>query len=364
MKHLKFSVKIHVISIFSFLIVSPYSYFAQKEVFRSNIEFNDYELTNFYSALSIDSNQLYFLNNKWALTVYDKTSGDLVWNYDLSLKSNNAPVVNQNSVFVEAKLDEYTNRIIQLNAKTGDTIQTLKLEELNSQPFFKENTLFCTGLIEEIGGVIMGYDVSKNEILWYKYIGHGVSFQPYFLNDRIVVNYEGQMWFEIDYVGNALDKDSDCYSISDEYPFQEQFCNIKTDIVNSYLKDLNIRNASIDEKLYYYGQNETVVLNNGVFQIINSKNKQAKEIAIGEMTTQIDNTDKEFSEYQAILKVENNAIWFVYDNVLTIYDYKSNQTLKEINLNEWNPHQLILDGNHLWLISKNDGQMVGLEINF
>ena len=94
--------------------------------------------------------------------------------------------------------------------------------------------------------------------------------------------------------------------------------------------------------------------------IINSNNKIEREIKLQEILKLDEN---QVSNYKEILKVEENTVWFFSYNILTVYDFENNKTLQTFDLNQWNPHQTVLDGNNLWLISRNDGELIGLELN-
>lgn len=49
-------------------------------------------------------------------------------------------------------------------------------------------------------------------------------------------------------------------------------------------------------------------------------------------------------------------------SILGAYDLKNNKTLKVFCLNKYNPRQVILDGNYLWLISRTTRVMIGLAL--
>ena len=53
---------------------------------------------------------------------------------------------------------------------------------------------------------------------------------------------------------------------------------------------------------------------------------------------------------------------FFYLDTIVLYDFKNNKTLKTFDCTQWNVHQAILENNNLWLISRKDGQLVGLEL--
>ena len=330
--------------------------FSQTVFFNSKILIPENQLGDFYSSIGIDSTQVYFNANDYTVYAHDKKTGVLNWSYYTGNKSNTVPKGYQNFVFVGIREGKW----IQLNDKTGDTIQTLKIEELYTAPFFKDGLMYCAAVSPQIGGAVIAYDLKKNEIVWQKYIGHGVSFQPYFLKDKIVVNYENQFWFELDYNGNAIDKSENCYSKNSEPPFVERFCNIHYDVLNQFNKDVAVKNVTIEETKYHYAKNATVILKGNKLKIINEENKVKKEIVIDKIITLLETGVNDYTE---ILKVEENTVWFIYENILGVYDFQKNKTIKAYDLSSWNPHQVVLDGNKLWLISRNDGELVGLDLN-
>ncbi|MBA4320098.1 MAG: hypothetical protein C0412_16995 [Flavobacterium sp.] len=333
---------------------------AQTEIAKSDVVFFETSLDHFYSSFSIDTIQIYFIANDYYIHAIDKKTGKTNWSYYLANKSNSSPKIYKNSILVGKHFSEYKNSYVQLNKKTGDTIQNLLISKIETEPIFKEDIMYCTAINDEVGGVIMAYDLNKNSILWKKYIGHGVSFQPYFLKDKIVAYYENQYYFELDYNGNALDRSETCYFKNTEPPFEEHFCNIHYDISNQFHKDIAVKNVTIEEIKYHYAINATVILEGNKLKIINEKNKVKKEIVIDKIITLLETGANNYTE---ILKVEGNTVWFFYENILAHYDFKENKTIKASDLSSWNPHKVILEGNNVWLISGNDGQLVGLELN-
>lgn len=329
---------------------------AQTEFFNSKLLFPEYHLSNFYSSISIDSTQVYFNANDYNVYAHDKKTGILNWTHYSGSKSNDAPKSNQNNVFIATS----GGKCEQLNAKTGELIQTLNIEELTTQPYIKDTIMYCAAISPRIGGAILAYDLKNNNILWEKYTGHGVSLQPFFFEDKIVAKFEEYFWFELNYNGNILDKDSSCYFKNNEPPFEENYCNIHYDLLNQYNKDLAIKNISIENTKYYYTNELTVVLENEKLRIINKKNKIAKEIAISKIFKLL---EEKTNDYCEILKVEGDTIWFFYENTLAVYDFKKNKSIKTYDLNSWRPHQILLDENNIWLISKNNGELVGLKLN-
>jgi len=338
------------------------SSFAQTEFFNSKIEFSDTQLSNFYSSFSIDSSQVYFIANDYNIYAYDKKTGTLKWKQYLANKTNTSPKVFQNSILVTKHLEENLNRTIQLNAKTGNTIQTLKIDALETNPFFKNSILYCAAIAPEIGGAILAYDLKNNTIVWQKFIAHGSSSQPYFFDNKIVANAEGDNWFEIDYNGKLIDtacaNKANIYAEDIKCVKNYRFLtHDKKEITESFLQK-NI-NYTID-LIFEYQENNTFILGNETVLILGNKKKIQSKIELAELLPDI---LADQNSFRKIVKIEKNTIWFFYENNMVEYDFKMNKTLKTIDFSKWNPHQVILDNDILWLISSSDGQLYGIKIN-
>ncbi|TDE53076.1 PQQ-binding-like beta-propeller repeat protein [Flavobacterium sp. GT3P67] len=331
---------------------------AQTEFFNSKIPFSENQLSNFYSSISIDSSQVYLNANDYKIYAYDKKTGALNWSYYVANKSNNAPKLYQDNVFIEKHISEYVDKCIQLNVKTGDTIQTLSIVSINTQPIFKGNIMYCTAIDTETGGIVLAYDLKKNAVIWKKFIAHGVDKQPYYLKDKIIANAEENNWFELNYSGKLLD--TKCKHKATLFA-EDIKCirNFRYLIHNQ--KELSVSYFDIDEVLKLkYTKDKTIVLGENKMLIINNKNKIENEVKLEEI---VPFTENRVSNYTEILKAEANTVWLIYLDTLVIYDLKKNKTVKTFDLIQWNVHQAILEDNNLWLISRNDGQLVKLELD-
>lgn len=328
---------------------------AQTEFFNSKLLFSQDNLADFSSSISIDSTQVYFNANDNNIYAHDKKTGNLNWLYYSGSKSNNAPKSHRNNVFFETGVGTWE----QVNAKTGELVRIIRVKEVSTQPVIKDTIMYCAAVAPQIGGAIVAYDLKNHSRVWQRYIGEGVSLQPYFFKDKIVANFDEKFWFELDYTGNLLDKDTICYSKSYEPPLEENYCSIHYDLLNQYNKDVAVKNVSIQNTKYYYGNLMTVVLENNKLIIIDNKNKIAKEIEINKILKLPATT---MNDYREILKVENQTIWLFYENILAVYDFKINKTIKTYNFDPWKPHQVLMDGTNLWLISKNNGELVGVKL--
>lgn len=339
------------------------SIMAQSEVFKSNLYISEDNLTNFYSSMNIDSTQIYVNANDYYFYALDKKTGKVNWSHYLANKSNKKPIIYKNSIIIGKHISEYVDKSIQIDCKSGDTIQTLKIKEISNQPFFKKDIMYVTAISEETGGCILAYNLIKNEIVWKQFIAHGVSKQPYFLNDKIVANAEDDNWFEIDYAGVL--KDTLCKKQATT--FVENIKCVK------YFKTLTHDNKEIDESFLSknlgdyevfktkFHDNKTFFLGNETLLILGKNKKILHKVNLNDS---IGTSEDYYNEFNEILKITNNSIWLFKDNRIVEYDYQKKLVNQEFDLSEWNPHSLLLENDLVYLISKKDGQLYGLKLDF
>lgn len=334
---------------------------SQSEFFNSKIPFSENQLDEFYSSLSTDSNQVYFIANNYYVYAYDKKTGVLNWSHYLANKSNNAPISYQTNLFVSKHISEYNNKCVQLNTKTGDTIQTLTIESINTKPIFKENVMYCTGIGDGIGGAVMAYDLRKNSVIWEKFIAHGVDKQPYYLENKIIANAEEDNWFELDYNGKLLDticKHKKNLFVEDIKCVQN-FVHLTHDDrgIGKYLLEEYFGDSeNIKVNLY---NNYTFLLGDTKLVILGNKLKTYREIDVDQIITLPETGN---NDLRKILKIDDSTVWFFYKNLIVVYDYKKNKTIKTVDLTLWRAHEVVLEENNLWLISRNDGQLYGVKL--
>jgi hypothetical protein len=332
---------------------------AQTEIFHSKINFSEDQLDKFYSSISMDSTQVYFNANDYYVYAYDKKTAALNWSHYLANKRNTPPIPYQTSVLVSKHLSEYSDKCVQLNSKTGDTIQTLIIESINTKPVFKENIMYCSGIDAGIGGAVIAYDLVKNNVIWERFIAHGVDKQPYYLKDKIVANAEDDNWFELDYNGKLLDTTCEYKAnlFVEDIKCVQNFVHLTHD-------DRGISQYFLQE---YFGDSEnikvgtnsnhTFLLGFSKLIVLGDKLKIHKEMDVDQIITLPKTGNNDLRE---ILKIDDNTVWFFYKNLMVVYDYKKNVTVKTVDLSQWRPHQVILENDNLWMISKNDGQLVGI----
>ncbi len=332
-----------------------------KPFFSSNITFTEKNLSDFYSTFNIDKNQVIFNANNYKIFSYNKQTGTKDWEFDAGRKTNRTPYIYGSSVIVGCYINE-KQKCVRLDLSSGKLIQTLSIEPLNTKPFFKDSIMYCTALSDGEGGQIMAYDLKTNNIIWKKFIAHGVDAQPYFLKNKIFANAEENNWFEINYKGQLMD--STCGEKPDIF-VPDIICIKKFkilthdnyEITEQFIEKQFGSNAEVKWK---YAVDKTIVLGGEKMLIIGNNKKIKKSIEIEKILSLPEPGD---NEYMEILKIENNTVWFFYKNSLAVYDFEKNKTLREYNLSKWNAHQIMLDENNIWLISKNDGQLYGLKMD-
>jgi hypothetical protein len=65
--------------------------------------------------------------------------------------------------------------------------------------------------------------------------------------------------------------------------------------------------------------------------------------------------------YTTTIEIHPESVWFYYQNYLIHYDFMRNKLLRKVDLTPWKPNRVELDNRTIWLISKNDGQLYGLD---
>lgn len=331
--------------------------FAQKEFFNSKIEYSESDLKNFYSSFNYDSSTIYFNSNDYNIRAYDKKTGTLNWTYYSSQKSDRSPKLNRNYLFTSKYLGNDKTKYVQLDTKTGSEIQTLDFPYALTEPFFKDDIMYCTALYNF--GNILAYDLKNNKVLWYKFIAHGTDVQPYYLKDRIVANAENDNWIELDYNGIPLITNCKNKIALDTL----DFCTKNFRYLSHNQKEIKAHSLSDEWRNYdvkvNYSKNMTFILEADKILLIGNNGKVKKEIGYDKI---IEVPETGTSEYKEILRIKNDTLWLLYENHLAAYDFKKNKTVKTYDLTAWNPHQAVLEDSKIWIISKNDGQLIGLNL--
>lgn len=346
------------------LFAMSFSTKAQTVVFKSDIPISNYQSDNITSSFTIDESQLYFNGSNYTLYVFDKNNTNLKFEKPLRYKSNNPPYIFNDKILVGAYVGD-SRKTLLLNKTTGLTEQTLNLSPSITIPFQNNNILYGT-FIGYDGGEISAYDLKNNKVLWSKFISHGVNIQPLYRNNYITLSIGDDNWTNVNYDGTVKDTLCDDKIYLDT---EEAFCvrnyNYLThdnfELTRDILENKFKFNLGFDGSQVKYKTNKlnTALLNDRMLILFKDRKKLKTKLDLQESITLPDEGENDYLE---ILELKENAVWFFYENVVVHYDFNQNKTIKTYDVSKWNPHQLKLDKNNLWLISKNDGQLYGLQL--
>lgn len=330
--------------------------FAQKEIYKSDFPILDFQSASLSESIAISGNTILFNTENYFIYAIDTDSLKTIWKTYVGTKSNSAPYVYKNSFLVK-NLENGTTRTAQYNLATGEKIKALAFESINSKPYFVNNIMYCTVLAD--GGKLIAYNLEENKIIWEKNIGFGVDFQPVYSADKIIANAEEDNWFEIDYNGNFLYVKSKKHTFIDTTDFLVNKYKFLTHDGKEISKDFLRKNKiSIEHYQTKPNHTNTFILSENQLLILGNHKKKVLQLDLETMFP-IDNFD--YSIYNSILTINPERIWFCYQNQLIHYDFKNNKLLRKVDLTKWNPHQVLLENRTIWLISKNDGQLYGLD---
>jgi hypothetical protein len=348
---------------FLFALVTFYSS-AQTSFFKSNITINNYQPDNLISSFTIDENQVYFNTSNYTLYVIDKNNLQLKFETPLRYKSNNPPYILNDKIVVGTFIDKIKNTLL-LNKSTGIIEQTLNLAPSITIPYQINNILYGTTITDN-GGEFFAFDLQNNKILWEKFIAHGISRQPIYRQNYITLSIGDDNWTNVNYDGTLKDTLCDSKFYLDT---EEAFCVSNYNYLTH--DNLELTGDILENKFQFYigfdgsyvktknNKSNTVLLNDQMLLVL----KGGKKLKVKfDLLEKINLPDEGENEYLEILELNDNSVWFLYENVVVHYDFKLNKIIKTYDVSQWNPHQAKLDGNNLWLISKNDGQLYGLQL--
>lgn len=325
---------------------------AQTVFFKSDNKFSAENMKDFYASVNIQENIVLFNAPDYQLYAFDKKNGRLDWTYDLKWKSDTPPF------FVGDYIWANTNTgTLQLNKTTGKLDKELGFERVDTRPFIKNDILYATGIYD--GGVLFAYDINNDSVLWHRFLAHGCSVEPYYMDEKIIANGEGEQWLDVSYNGSIA---SGCEM--EEGTFPEQLPCIKRFMALTHdQKEIKgklakkIEGTEYNQPAFYHTTNHTLAFNDGKLFVIGKKLKLKSETSLHTFSDSL----QDISNGQ-ILKADKELIWLMYNEHLVIFNYIKRKPVKIMDLRKWAPHKPIMDENRLWLISRNDGLLYGLTI--
>lgn len=335
--------------------------FSQKEFFRSTQKFSASEMGSFYSSVTIDGNLLLFIGVDYKLYAYDKTSGGQKWVTPIGYKANTQCFVADGIVYAPYYNDKYESTAT-FEAATGKFIKVLPFGPLRTKPVLKNDVLYGTALYE--AGSLFGYDIKKDSVLWWKFIAHGVSTQPYFFDKYIMANAEANNWFKINYNGQLID--TSCKEKADifvqDIPCIKKFCALTHDGLEldaAFSKKMfdNDEEAITTENVLRTAQHSFVLYEKKLTVIANKR----KLLTLVDMSLLIEDSIQENNiGMSQLLAASDETVTFVYLNQFIVYNFRQNKVEKRFDLSSRDPYQLLLDNDKLWVISRKDGLLYGL----
>ncbi len=334
--------------------------YSQKEFFHSDQKFAEKDLKAFYSSVTIDSSQIYFIANDYFMYAYDRQTGQQKWSTSLSYKSNIPPFVQDNVIYSTIYKEKSTSAAM-FNAQDGKLIRELPVEMLESKPLVKDGILYGTAIYE--GGCLFAYDTRKDTVLWWKFLAHGVSVQPYFFDDYIQANAEGDNWVKINYKGEFVD--TTCKVKADifvrDIPCIKNFSALTHDGVeiNGKLAKSIFGDDTPNEPEMLTSRKASFILYENKISIIGNKGKLKQQIDIETLVDSISDYDNETCQ---LLSANDEKVSFFYYNHLYTYNHSKKKLENVVDLSAWQPFRIQLINDQAWVISRKDGRLYGLQL--
>jgi hypothetical protein len=343
----------------AFILLNFFGY-SQKELFHTDQKFSEEHLKSFYSSVTIDSSMVLFIANDYTLYAYDRQSGQQKWSTLLNHKTSVAPYIKDNIIYTTIYKDKATSAAM-FNALDGKLLKELPVEMLQTKPFIRDGILYGTAIYD--GGCLFAYDTKKDTILWWRFLAHGVSTQPYFYKDHILANAESDNWVKINYQGGLVDTTCKvkAHIFVRDIPCIRNFSALTHDgeEINGKLAEnlFGEDHASFQEILTT--KKNSFVLHENTITIIGNKRKIKQKIDINFLTDTVPDFNYEKGQ---LLQVDDERITFFYNNHIYIHNYDKKKLEKLIDLSSWRPYQVLLDNDHAWVISRNDGRLYRLQL--
>ena len=226
----------------------------------------------------------------------------------------------------------------------------------------KDGVLFGTAIYE--GGCLFAYDTRKDTVLWWRFLAHGVSHQPDFFEDEIRANAEANNWVRVNYNGQLLD--TTCKEKADIF-VRDIPCILNYSALTHDRQEINGKFASaiygkdepeVEPKLLTTSTN-SFILHNGMLSIIANKRKIKNTVDLNSLSDSI--TGNEWGLNQ-LLQANDKQVSLIHQERFIIYDFKTKKLVKLLDLTNWEPYSALINENKLWLISKKDGLLYGLQL--
>lgn len=329
--------------------------FSQTQLYKSEPIIRSRQDEDIYKSVTLRDDAVIVDISSDRMMAVDKNNYRTMWDIDVGIFSDTSPYFYKDTFFHQTKKGARIS-MAQYEAKTGKMIKALPFESIWSKPYFSEGIMYFTGLMD--GSKMIAYDIDRSRIVWEKQIGSGLV-QPVYLRDKIIVNVEEDLWTEIDYDGRQISGksresvtiDSTTYNIKkyaflthDRKKINKRFLKKKILSEWDFIREITDKNTLIltATHLVVLGDNRKLLLNLDLGTIVSPD-------------------PEDYYVVSKIVKADDEAVWFSYQNHLVHYDFKNKKVLRDVNLTRWKPIQLVIDSRTIWLISSNDGQLYALD---
>ena len=307
--------------------------FSQKEFFRSQQVYKEGQLDKFYSSITIHDSILLFNANDYHLYAYNKNNGSLKWAYKNNYKTVVPVFVADNIIYAAASQKEEP-KAVQISLADGKLIKTLPFGPLQTKPIVKDGILYGTATYNY--GCIVAYDLQKDTVAWSRFIAHGLSRQPYYFDNKILANAEGDNWVELGYDGVLLDTTCAVKAniFVEDIPCVRTFAALTHDglEIKGKLSDDIFGKDFFDQPDIITSNNFTYVLYGDKLSIISKKLKVGQQIEISALVPDlVDNVNSK------LVKADDESIWISHADHLLQYNQKTKKLLRQINLTAWQP---------------------------
>ena len=323
-----------------FLLFTTSVAFSQKEFFRSQQVFKEGQLDKFYSSITIHDSIILFNANDYHLYAYNKNNGRLKWVYKNNYKTVVPVFVADNIIYAAASQKEEP-KAVQISLADGKLIKTLPFGPLQTKPIVKNGMLYATATYNY--GCIVAYNLQKDTVAWSRFIAHGLSRQPYYFENKILANAEGNNWVALGYDGKLLDTGCAVKAniFVEDIPCVRTFAALSHDglEIKGKLSDDIFGKDFFDQPDIMTSNNFTYILYGDKLSIISKKLKVRQQMEISALVPDLaDNVNSK------LLKVNDESIWILHADHLLQYNQKTKKLLRQINLVAWQPQQVLFDG--------------------
>jgi hypothetical protein len=331
---------------------------AQEVFFQSAQSYTEEEMESFYASLAVQGNLLLFNAPDYKLYAYDKGTGAQKWVHPLGRKSVIPPFFVEDFILANSGHEG----VVLLDTATGRRIKTLPMADIKTAPIVRQGVLYGTGIYDL--GCLFAYHLEKDTLLWTRFLAHGCARRPYYGDEMIWANAEGDAWLPVDYSGQLREPSCDSAEtdLPSSLPCAEFFAARTHDgrrITGKLARRMDVGHFEDPEMLYAPGA--TLILHDETLLIVGNKLKIKREIPLHTLLP--DSVEPASLSEQKLLKADGEKVWLLYSHQLMVYNYRAKKLLHTVDLEAWEPSQPLLDGERLWFVSRKDGRLYGIKVN-